>query len=44
MYIFIFLVALGVDYNIFLSARIREEAAKLGTRAERSGARQSPVG
>ena len=33
MYIFIFLVALGVDYNIFLSARIREEAAKLGTRS-----------
>jgi putative drug exporter of the RND superfamily len=32
MYIFIFLVALGVDYNIFLSARIREEAAKLGAR------------
>ena len=25
-YIFIFLVALGVDYNIFLSARIREES------------------
>ena len=25
LYIFIFLVALGVDYNIFLSARIREE-------------------
>jgi putative drug exporter of the RND superfamily len=32
LYIFIFLVALGVDYNIFLSARIREEAAKTGTR------------
>ena len=32
LYIFIFLVALGVDYNIFLSARIREEAATLGTR------------
>jgi len=30
LYIFIFLVALGVDYNIFLSARIREEAAHVG--------------
>jgi putative drug exporter of the RND superfamily len=32
LYIFIFLVALGVDYNIFLAARIREEAQSLGTR------------
>ena len=32
MYIFIFLVALGVDYNIFMSARIREEARQTGTR------------
>jgi putative drug exporter of the RND superfamily len=32
VYIFIFLVALGVDYNIFLTARIREEARRLGTR------------
>jgi RND superfamily putative drug exporter len=30
LYIFIFLVALGVDYNIFLSARIREESRQLG--------------
>ena len=30
IYIFIFLVALGVDYNIFLSARIREESRELG--------------
>ncbi|KAA0273185.1 MAG: hypothetical protein EDQ89_05665 [Acidobacteria bacterium] len=29
---FIFLVALGVDYNIFLMARAREESAMLGTR------------
>lgn len=29
---FIFLVALGVDYNIFLMARVREEAARHGTR------------
>jgi putative drug exporter of the RND superfamily len=32
LYIFVFLVALGVDYNIFLSARIREEARVLGLR------------
>jgi len=32
LYIFIFLVALGVDYNIFLSARIREEARHEGIR------------
>jgi RND superfamily putative drug exporter len=30
IYIFIFLVALGVDYNIFLVARIREESRQLG--------------
>ncbi len=29
---FIFLVALGVDYNIFLMARVREETAQHGTR------------
>jgi len=33
LYIFIFLVALGVDYNIFLSARIREDTPQMGTRA-----------
>jgi putative drug exporter of the RND superfamily len=32
VFIFVFLVALGVDYNIFLAARIREEARYLGTR------------
>ena len=30
--IFIFLVALGSDYNIFLMSRVREESARLGTR------------
>jgi putative drug exporter of the RND superfamily len=30
---FIFLVALGIDYNIFLMTRVREESAHLGTRA-----------
>jgi Predicted drug exporters of the RND superfamily len=29
---FIFLVALGVDYNIFLMTRVREESQVLGTR------------
>ncbi len=29
---FIFLVALGVDYNIFLISRVREESEKLGTK------------
>jgi RND superfamily putative drug exporter len=30
---FVFLVALGVDYNIFLVSRTREEALKYGTKA-----------
>lgn len=30
---FVFLVALGVDYNIFLVSRTREEAIKYGTKA-----------
>jgi RND superfamily putative drug exporter len=32
LFAFIFLVALGVDYNIFLMARVREETARHGTR------------
>jgi RND superfamily putative drug exporter len=32
LYAFIFLVALGVDYNIFLMARVREETVEHGTR------------
>jgi putative drug exporter of the RND superfamily len=32
LFAFVFLVALGVDYNIFLVARAREEAIKHGTR------------
>lgn len=29
---FVFLVALGIDYNIFLMARVREETLRVGTR------------
>jgi len=32
LFAFVFLVALGVDYNIFLMTRVREEAARLGHR------------
>lgn len=32
LFVFIFLVALGVDYNIFLMARVREEALVHGAR------------
>jgi len=32
LFAFIFLVALGIDYNIFLMTRVREEALQRGTR------------
>ncbi|MBI3685894.1 MAG: MMPL family transporter [Actinobacteria bacterium] len=32
LFVFVFLVALGVDYNIFLMTRVREESLRLGTR------------
>jgi RND superfamily putative drug exporter len=32
LFAFVFLVALGVDYNIFLMTRVREESVKIGTR------------
>jgi putative drug exporter of the RND superfamily len=33
LFVFVFLVALGIDYNIFLMTRVREETATKGTRA-----------
>lgn len=32
LFVFVFLVALGIDYNIFLMTRVREETATRGTR------------
>lgn len=32
LFAFVFLVALGIDYNIFLMTRVREEALRIGTR------------
>ncbi|WP_426246902.1 MMPL family transporter [Nocardioides sp. LHG3406-4] len=32
LFAFVFLVALGIDYNIFLMTRVREETINLGTR------------
>jgi RND superfamily putative drug exporter len=33
LFVFVFLVALGIDYNIFLMTRVREETMTRGTRA-----------
>jgi RND superfamily putative drug exporter len=33
LFVFVFLVALGVDYNIFLMTRVREETARSGTKS-----------
>jgi RND superfamily putative drug exporter len=32
LFVFVFLVALGIDYNIFLMTRVREETLEFGTR------------
>jgi putative drug exporter of the RND superfamily len=32
LFVFVFLVALGIDYNIFLMTRVREESVHFGTR------------
>ncbi|HEY7223646.1 MAG TPA: MMPL family transporter [Micromonosporaceae bacterium] len=32
LFVFVFLVALGIDYNIFLMSRVREESLRTGTR------------
>jgi RND superfamily putative drug exporter len=32
LFVFVFLVALGIDYNIFLMTRVREEAGRHGPR------------
>jgi RND superfamily putative drug exporter len=32
LFVFVFLVALGIDYNIFLMTRVREEAKRAGTK------------
>ncbi|HET7172747.1 MAG TPA: MMPL family transporter, partial [Nocardioidaceae bacterium] len=32
LFVFVFLVALGIDYNIFLMTRVREESLALGSR------------
>jgi RND superfamily putative drug exporter len=32
LFVFVFLVALGIDYNIFLMTRVREESMRFGTR------------
>jgi RND superfamily putative drug exporter len=32
LFVFVFLVALGIDYNIFLMSRVREEATRAGPR------------
>ena len=44
LFAFVFLVALGIDYNIFLMTRVREETPKHGTRRASLIALTSPAG
>ena len=37
LFAFVFLVALGIDYSIFVMTRTREESLKRGTRPASSG-------
>src|SRR6476660_5483691 len=43
LYGFVFLVALGIDYSIFLMTRVREETTRIGTRRASSSAWPSPA-
>ena len=43
LFAFVFLVALGIDYNIFLMARVREETLTHGTRRGCCAASRSPA-
>ena len=42
LFVFVFLVALGIDYNIFLMTRVREEAKRHGHPARRADRRWRP--
>lgn len=44
LYAFVFLVALGIDYNIFLMTRVREETLTHGTAPGCCAASPSPAG
>ena len=44
LYAFVFLVALGIDYSIFLMTRVREESIRHGTRPGCAAGWRSPAG